>query len=111
MPDADKGFPIPRNPWHLGHSAGGSSSGTGIAVAAGLALGGLGSDTGGSVRSPAAANGHTGLKVTFGRVPKSGVVPLAYTLDTVGPMARTAYDCAVLLEVLAGHDDSDPYSA
>lgn len=111
MPDADKGFPIPRNPWNLEHTAGGSSSGTGIAVAAGLALGGLGTDTGGSVRFPAAVNGHTGLKVTFGRVPKSGVVPLAYTLDSVGPMARTAYDCAVMLEVMAGHDASDPDAA
>lgn len=111
MPDADKGFPIPRNPWNTDHTPAGSSSGTGIAVAAGLALGGLGTDTGGSVRGPAAANGHTGLKVTFGRVPKNGVVPLGYSLDSVGPMARSAYDCALLLEVMAGYDANDPYAA
>jgi aspartyl-tRNA(Asn)/glutamyl-tRNA(Gln) amidotransferase subunit A len=111
LPDPDKGFPIPRNPWNLDHTPAGSSSGTGIAVAAGLALGGLGTDTGGSVRGPAAQNGHTGLKVTFGRVPKNGVAPLGYTLDTVGPMARSAYDCAVMLEVMAGYDPGDPYAA
>ncbi|MCI2415904.1 amidase [Saccharopolyspora sp. K220] len=111
LPDPDKGFLVPRNPWQLEHSASGSSSGTGIAVAAGLALGGLGTDTGGSVRSPAAFNGHTGLKVTFGRVPKNGVAPLGYTLDSVGPMARSAHDCAVLLEVMAGYDSGDPCAA
>ncbi|MDT7657580.1 MAG: aspartyl-tRNA(Asn)/glutamyl-tRNA(Gln) amidotransferase subunit [Pseudonocardiales bacterium] len=111
LPDPDKGFPIPRNPWNLDHTPAGSSSGTGIAVAAGLALGGLGTDTGGSVRGPAAQNGHTGLKVTFGRVPKNGVAPLGYTLDSVGPMARSAYDCAVMLEVMAGYDPGDPYAA
>ncbi|MGY6502450.1 MAG: amidase [Acidimicrobiales bacterium] len=111
MPDETKGFPIPRNPWNTDHTPAGSSAGTGIAVAAGLALGGLGTDTGGSVRSPASVNGHTGLKVTFGRVPKSGVVPLGYTHDSVGPMARSAWDCAALLEVMAGYDPSDPYCA
>jgi aspartyl-tRNA(Asn)/glutamyl-tRNA(Gln) amidotransferase subunit A len=111
LPDEDKGFPIPRNPWHLEHTPAGSSSGTGIAVAAGLALGGLGTDTGGSVRGPAAHNGHTGLKVTFGRVPKNGVAPLGYTLDSVGPMARSAHDCALMLEVMAGYDPGDPFAA
>jgi aspartyl-tRNA(Asn)/glutamyl-tRNA(Gln) amidotransferase subunit A len=111
LPDPDKGFLIPRNPWNVDHTPAGSSSGTGIAVAAGLALGGLGTDTGGSVRGPAAVNGHTGLKVTFGRVPKNGVAPLGYTLDSVGPMARTAYDCAVMLEVMAGYDSGDFYAA
>jgi aspartyl-tRNA(Asn)/glutamyl-tRNA(Gln) amidotransferase subunit A len=111
MPDDTKGFPIPHNPWNVLHTAAGSSSGTGIAVAAGLALGGLGTDTGGSVRGPASANGHTGLKVTFGRVPKSGVVPLGYTLDSVGPMARSAADCAVLLQVMAGYDESDRFAS
>lgn len=111
LPDPTKGFLIPKNPWNLEHSAAGSSAGTGIAVAAGMALGGLGTDTGGSVRAPAAANGHTGLKVSFGRVPKNGVVPLGYTLDSVGPMARSAYDCALLLEVMAGYDPGDPYAA
>lgn len=111
MPDPETGYRVPHNPWNTDHTPAGSSSGTGIAVAAGLALGGLGSDTGGSVRGPAAANGLTGLKVTFGRVPKNRVVPLGYTLDTVGPMARSAYDCAMLLEVLAGHDPADPFSS
>jgi aspartyl-tRNA(Asn)/glutamyl-tRNA(Gln) amidotransferase subunit A len=109
QPDPDKGFLIPHNPWNTEHTPAGSSSGTGIAVAAGLALGGLGTDTGGSIRGPAAVNGHTGLKPTFGRVPKNGVVPLGYTLDHVGPMARSAYDCAALLEVIAGYDAGDPY--
>lgn len=111
LPDPDKGFLIPHNPWNLAHSPAGSSSGTGIAVAAGLALGGLGTDTGGSVRGPASFNGHTGLKVTFGRVPKNGVVPLGYTLDSIGPMARSAYDCAVMLEVMAGYDPGDAHAA
>jgi aspartyl-tRNA(Asn)/glutamyl-tRNA(Gln) amidotransferase subunit A len=111
MPDPDTGYLVPRNPWNLDHTPAGSSSGTGIAVAAGLALGGLGTDTGGSVRGPAAANGHTGLKVTFGRVPKNGVVPLGYSLDSVGPMARSAYDCATMLEVMAGYDPGDRYAS
>ena len=110
-PDPTKGFPIPRNPWDTQRTPAGSSSGTGIAVAAGLALGGLGTDTGGSVRGPASVNGHTGLKVTFGRVPKNGVAPLGYSLDSVGPMARSAYDCALLLEVMAGYDPGDPCAA
>ena len=111
MPDDTKGFPLPHNPWNVLHTAAGSSSGTGIAVAAGLALGGLGTDTGGSVRAPAAVNGHTGLKVTFGRVPKSGVAPLGYTLDSVGPMARSAADCALLLQVMAGYDPTDRFAS
>jgi aspartyl-tRNA(Asn)/glutamyl-tRNA(Gln) amidotransferase subunit A len=111
LPDPDKRFLIPRNPWNLDHTPAGSSSGTGIAVAAGLALGGLGTDTGGSVRGPAAHNGHTGLKVTFGRVPKNGVVPLGYSLDSVGPMARSAYDCALMLEIMAGYDSGDMSAA
>lgn len=110
-PDPDTGYRVPHNPWNVDHTPAGSSSGTGIAVAAGLTLGGLGTDTGGSVRMPAAANGHTGLKVTFGRVPKNRVVPLGYSLDSVGPMARSAADCATLLEVMAGHHPGDPYAA
>jgi aspartyl-tRNA(Asn)/glutamyl-tRNA(Gln) amidotransferase subunit A len=110
-PDPDNGFPMPKNPWNTEHTAAGSSAGTGIAVAAGLVLGGLGTDTGGSVRAPAAANGHTGLKVTFGRVPKFGCVPLGYSLDSIGPMARTAWDCAALLKVIAGYDPRDPTAA
>jgi aspartyl-tRNA(Asn)/glutamyl-tRNA(Gln) amidotransferase subunit A len=111
MPDPDKGFPVPRNPWDPERTAAGSSSGTGVAVASGMVLGGLGTDTGGSVRAPASVNGHTGLKVTFGRVPKSGCVPLGYSLDSIGPMARSAWDCAALLEVMAGYDATDPTAA
>jgi aspartyl-tRNA(Asn)/glutamyl-tRNA(Gln) amidotransferase subunit A len=109
-PDPTNGFPMPRNPWNVEHTADGSSSGTGIAIAAGLALGGLGTDSGGSIRGPAAANGITGLKPTFGRVSRTGVVPLAHSVDTVGPMARTAYDCALLLQIMAAHDPDDPTS-
>jgi aspartyl-tRNA(Asn)/glutamyl-tRNA(Gln) amidotransferase subunit A len=111
FPDPDKQFPIPRNPWNLDYSPGGSSSGTAAGVAAGLFLGGLGTDTGGSIRMPAAYCGITGLKATFGRVPKSGCVPLGYTLDHIGPMARSAVDCALMLDALAGYDASDPYAS
>jgi aspartyl-tRNA(Asn)/glutamyl-tRNA(Gln) amidotransferase subunit A len=109
-PDPEKPFPIPRNPWHLAHWTGGSSSGTGNGVAAGLFLGGLGTDTSGSVRLPAGWCGISGLKPTFGRVPKSGCVPLGYSYDNIGPMARSARDCAIMLAVMAGHDDSDACS-
>ena len=101
-PDETKGFPTPRNPWDLSRTPDGSSSGSGIAVAAGFAFGALGTDTGGSVRGPAAANGITGLKPTFGTVSRHGVVPLSDSLDTVGVMARSARDCALLLAALAG---------
>lgn len=107
------GFPHPdygpsRTPWALSHSASGSSGGSGAAVAAGLAYGALGSDTGGSIRSPAAACGITGLKPTFGLVSKHGVVPLSWTLDHVGPMTRSAEDARLMLEVIAGVDRLDP---
>jgi aspartyl-tRNA(Asn)/glutamyl-tRNA(Gln) amidotransferase subunit A len=111
MADPEKPFPIPRNPWNLDRWPGGSSSGTGNGIAAGLFLGGLGTDTGGSIRCPAAYCGISGIKATFGRVPKSGCVPLGYSLDNIGPMARSAHDCALMLEVLAGYDSSDPYAA
>jgi aspartyl-tRNA(Asn)/glutamyl-tRNA(Gln) amidotransferase subunit A len=111
MPDFDKPFPIPRNPWDLDRWPGGSSSGTGSGVSAGLFLGGLGTDTGGSIRCPAAFCGISGIKATFGRVPKSGCVPLGYSLDNIGPMARSALDCALMLNVLAGYDATDPYAA
>lgn len=101
MPDPSKGFPIPRNPWDLERTPSGSSSGNGVAIAANLALGGIGTDTGGSIRTPAAANGHTGLKVTFGRVSTSGVIPLSHSLDTVGPMARSAQDCHTILDAIS----------
>src|SRR6185437_948899 len=80
------------------------------AVAAGLILGGSGSDTGGSIRLPAAYCGVTGLKPTYGRVSRHGVLPLAYALDHVGPLAWTAEDCAILLQAMAGHDPADPAS-
>jgi aspartyl-tRNA(Asn)/glutamyl-tRNA(Gln) amidotransferase subunit A len=111
MPDPTKPFPIPRNPWDLRAYPGGSSSGTGSGVAAGLFLAGVGTDTGGSIRMPAGYCGISGLKATFGRVPKSGCTPLGYSLDHVGPMARSAWDCAAMLQVMAGHHPSDPDSA
>jgi aspartyl-tRNA(Asn)/glutamyl-tRNA(Gln) amidotransferase subunit A len=99
-----------RNPWDAKthRIAGGSSSGSGAAVAAGLCAGALGSDTGGSIRIPAALCGITGLKPTYGRVSRAGVLPLAWSLDHVGPMARSAADCALLLQVMAGRDPRDP---
>jgi aspartyl-tRNA(Asn)/glutamyl-tRNA(Gln) amidotransferase subunit A len=109
-PDPATGFRIPKNPWDLERSPGGSSSGTGAAVAAGLILGGLGTDTGGSVRGPAAYCGISGLKQTFGRVSKYGCVPLGYSLDHIGPMARSARDCAIMLQVMAGYDPQDTTS-
>jgi aspartyl-tRNA(Asn)/glutamyl-tRNA(Gln) amidotransferase subunit A len=100
----------PRNPWDLTthRVPGGSSSGTGVAVAAGLAPVGIGSDTGGSVRIPAAFNGLTGLKVTHGRISLHGTGLLSWTFDTIGPMARCVADCALLLDALAGADPRDP---
>jgi aspartyl-tRNA(Asn)/glutamyl-tRNA(Gln) amidotransferase subunit A len=100
-----------RNPWHLERITGGSSSGSGAAVAARATYAALGSDTGGSIRLPAAFNGITGLKVTYGRVSRAGAMPLSFSLDTVGPLARSAADCALLLSVLAGHDPRDPTSS
>jgi aspartyl-tRNA(Asn)/glutamyl-tRNA(Gln) amidotransferase subunit A len=111
MPDPTKPFPIPRNPWDLGTWPGGSSSGTGNGIAAGMFLAGIGTDTGGSIRIPAAFCGVSGLMPTFGRVPKSGCTPLGYSLDHIGPLARSAWDCAAMLGVLAGYDGSDPYCA
>src|SRR5579859_7957822 len=108
MPDPTKPFPIPRNPWDLRTWPGGSSSGTGSGIAAGMFLAGIGTDTGGSIRIPAAFCGVSGLMPTFGRVPKSGCTPLGYSLDHVGPLARSAWDCAAMLGVLAGYDPSDP---
>jgi len=110
-PDPDKRFRIPKNPWDLTRSPGGSSSGTGAAIAAGLILGGLGTDTGGSIRGPAARCGISGIKPTFGRVSKEGCVPLGFSLDNIGPMGRTARDCALMLQVMAGLDPRDPCSA
>jgi len=109
-PAFDLPWPPARNPWDTRRFTGGSSSGSGAAVAAGLALGALGSDTGGSIRLPAAYCGIAGLKPTPGLVSRRGVIPLAPSLDTAGPMAWTAEDCALLLDVLAGYDPADPAS-
>ena len=100
-----------RNPWHLDHSAGGSSGGSGVAVAARLCYAALGTDTGCSVRLPASYNGISGLRPSIGRVSNFGVGVLAWTLDTVGPMARTVADCAAMLQVMAGYDARDPQTA
>ena len=99
------------NPWDLERSPGGSSSGSGAAVTAGLCMGALGTDTGGSVRGPANNCGIVGLKPTYGRVSRHGVVPLSWSLDHVGPMTRTVEDCALMLGVVAGHDPRDPTSS
>ena len=96
------------NPWKLGYITGGSSSGSGSAVAARLTFAALGSDTGGSIRMPAHFCGVTGLKVTWGRVSRAGAMPLSQSLDTVGPLAQTAEDCALLLGLMAGPDPEDP---
>ena len=110
-PSFDLPWPPVRNPWNTEHFTAGSSSGTGAAVAAGLILGGTGSDTGGSIRGPAALCGITGIKPTYGLVSRAGILPLAFTLDHAGPMAWTVEDCALLLQAMAGHDPSDPASA
>jgi aspartyl-tRNA(Asn)/glutamyl-tRNA(Gln) amidotransferase subunit A len=97
-----------RNPWGLDHITGGSSSGSGSAVAARLTFAALGSDTGGSIRMPAHFCGVTGLKTTYGRISRAGAMPLSQSLDTVGPLARSALDCALLLGLMAGADANDP---
>jgi aspartyl-tRNA(Asn)/glutamyl-tRNA(Gln) amidotransferase subunit A len=109
-PAFDLPWPPARNPWDTRRYTGGSSSGSAAAGAAGLALGALGSDTGGSIRLPAAYCGIAGLKPTPGLVSRRGVIPLAPSLDTAGPMAWTAQDCAILLDTLAGYDPADPAS-
>jgi aspartyl-tRNA(Asn)/glutamyl-tRNA(Gln) amidotransferase subunit A len=96
------------NPWALEHITGGSSSGSGAAVAARLTFAALGSDTGGSIRLPAHFCGVTGLKTTYGRISRAGAMALSHTLDAVGPLARTAQDCALLLGLMAGADPHDP---
>jgi len=97
-----------RNPWNPAHVTGGSSSGSGAAVAARLVYAALGSDTGGSIRTPAHFCGVTGLKTTVGLVSRAGAMPLSQSLDTIGPLARTVEDCAILLALMAGHDPLDP---
>lgn len=99
------------NPWNLSYVTGGSSSGSGAAVAARFTFAALGSDTGGSIRLPAAANGVSGIKPTQTRVSRYGVMPLSFSADNVGPLTRTARDCARIMSVIAGHDPRDPTSA
>jgi aspartyl-tRNA(Asn)/glutamyl-tRNA(Gln) amidotransferase subunit A len=110
-PTGDRSYFGPTlNPHDARRITGGSSGGSGAAVAASLCYGALGSDTGGSIRIPAALCGTVGMKPTFGRVSKSGVFPLSWSLDHVGPITRTVEDNALILNVLAGHDQEDPYS-
>ena len=104
-------FGAVRNPWNPGHIPGGSSGGSGAAVAAGMVFAATGSDTGGSIRIPASFCGVVGLKPTYGRVSRFGALPLAYSLDHMGPLARTVRDAALLLNAMAGFDARDPGSA
>jgi aspartyl-tRNA(Asn)/glutamyl-tRNA(Gln) amidotransferase subunit A len=110
-PSFDLPWPPARNPWNPAHFTSGSSSGTGAAVASGMILGGTGSDTGGSIRGPAALCGLAGIKPTYGLCSRAGVLPLSFTMDHTGPLAWTAEDCALLLQAMAGYDAADPASA
>jgi aspartyl-tRNA(Asn)/glutamyl-tRNA(Gln) amidotransferase subunit A len=109
-PSFDLPWPPSRNPWNLEHFTGGSSSGSGAAVAAGLVPASLGSDTGGSIRGPASFCGISGFMPTYGLVSRYGVIPNSFTFDHCGPMARTVEDCAILLQAIAGYDPRDPGS-
>ncbi len=100
-------YGTPRNPWNTDHTPGGSSSGSGVAVAGGLCAGALGSDTLGSIRGPSSYCGIVGLRPTYGRVSRQGVIPMSWSLDTIGPMTRTVKDCAILLRAIAGPDRRD----
>jgi aspartyl-tRNA(Asn)/glutamyl-tRNA(Gln) amidotransferase subunit A len=106
-PSFDLPWPPARNPWHLEHFTGGSSSGSGAAIAAGLVPFALGSDTGGSIRGPASFCGLVGLMPTYGLVSRAGVIPNSFTFDHCGPMTWTVEDCAIVLQVLAGYDAAD----
>ncbi|MGI4941535.1 MAG: amidase [Janthinobacterium lividum] len=110
-PSFDLPWPPARNPWNLEHQPGGSSSGSGAAVAAGLCMAAMGTDTGGSIRSPAAWCGIAGFKPSYGLVSRRGILPLSFTLDHAGPMCWTAGDCALMMQALAGYDPLDPGSA
>ena len=103
-------FDIPVNPWGAEYWSGASSSGSGVATAAGLCFASLGSDTGGSIRFPSMANGTVGLKPTYGRVSRHGILPLGETLDHIGPMTRRTADAAIMLQAIAGYDSNDPTS-
>jgi len=100
-----------RNPWDTERFPAGSSGGSGVAVAARFCFGAMGTDTGGSIRLPSAVNGIVGIRPTYGRVSNYGIVPLAWSMDTAGPMARTVADCALMFGVVAGHDAADAASA
>ncbi|HEY3846820.1 MAG TPA: amidase [Acetobacteraceae bacterium] len=110
-PSFDLPFPPARNPWNTDHITGGSSSGSASAIAARMVRMAMGSDTGGSIRGPAAWCGLAGIKPTYGRVSRRGVFPLSWTLDHCGPLGRSVEDCAITLQVLAGHDPEDAASA
>ncbi|MGD9592379.1 MAG: amidase, partial [Candidatus Berkiella sp.] len=110
-PSNDLPWPLARNPWDTTRFAGGSSSGTGVAVAAGFVLGGTATDAGGSLRGPAALCGAAGIKPTYGLVSRTGILPLSFSLDHAGPVAWTTEDCALLLQSMAGFDASDTSSA
>jgi aspartyl-tRNA(Asn)/glutamyl-tRNA(Gln) amidotransferase subunit A len=110
-PSFDLPFPPARNPWNPDHITGGSSSGSGTAIASRMVRMAMGSDTGGSIRGPAAWCGTVGIKPTYGRVSRRGVFPLSWTLDHIGPLARSVEDAAITLQVLAGHDSRDSASA
>jgi len=110
-PSFDLPFPPARNPWNPDHHPGGSSSGSGAGVCAGLFPVALGTDTGGSVRNPASVCGIVGVKPTYGLVSRRGVFPLSYTLDHIGPLTRTVADTALMLDAIAGYDPDDPGSA
>lgn len=109
-PTPDLPWPLPRNPWNLTRSPGGSSSGAGAALAARFIPGALGTDTGGSIRSPASLCGLSGLVPSSGLVSRHGIIPTSFTFDHCGPMARTAEDCALLLDAIVGQDPNDPAS-
>jgi aspartyl-tRNA(Asn)/glutamyl-tRNA(Gln) amidotransferase subunit A len=106
----NQNYPLCRNPWNPQHIPCGSSSGSGVAVGGRMVHGSLGSDTGGSIRCPAAVSGVVGLVPTYGRVSRRGAMPMSHSFDVVGPLARTARDCARLLGVIAGHDPADASS-
>lgn len=110
-PSFDLPWPPARNPWNREHFTGGSSSGSGAGVAAGLMMGSLGSDTGGSIRNPAGLCGLVGLKPTYGLVSRYGVYTNSFSYDHAGPMTWTVEDCAIMLQAIAGHDPRDPASA
>ena len=110
-PDFTTPFPPARNPWNTGHITGGSSSGSGAAVAGGLCMGALGSCTGGSIRFPASHCGTVGIKPTYGRVSRAGVVTLSWSQDHAGPLTRRVEDAALMLQPIAGHDPKDPTSS